>query len=92
LIWACLRRAGIRRVKSFNKKLDSFSSGASKNILDMVARMESNVDEAEAEIEIRDEITRTLGVNFPYKRVKNLESDAQVDRRLNEIKGKIQGR
>ena len=54
--------------------------------------MESNVDEAEAEIEIRDEITRTLGVNFPYKRVKNLESDAQVDRRLNEIKGKIQGR
>ncbi len=85
------RSKEIRREQSFNKKLDSFSSGASKNILDMVARMESKVDEAEAEIEIRDEITRTLGVNFPYERVKNLESDAQVDRRLNEIKRKIQG-
>ena len=81
----------IRRERSFNEKLDSFSSGASQNILDMVARMESKVDETEAEVEIRDEITRALGVSFPYERVKVLESDAEVDRRLNEIKEKIQG-
>jgi len=85
------RSREIRRELSLNEKLDSLSSGAGKNILDMVARMESKVDEAEAEIEIADEITRTLGISFPYERVKVLESDAEVDRRLDEIKGKIQG-
>lgn len=85
------RSKELGRERSFNEKLNSFSTGAGKNILDMVARMESKVDEAEAEVEIRDEITRTLGVSFPYERVKALESDAEVDRRLNEIKEKIQG-
>ena len=85
------RSREIRREQSLNEKLDSLSSGAGKNILDMVARMESKVDEAEAEIEIGDEITQTLGISFPYERVKVLESDAEVDRRLDEIKGKIQG-
>ena len=85
------RSREIRREQSFNEKLDSLSSDAGKNILDMVARMESKIDEAEAEIEIADEITRTLGISFPYERVKVLESDAEVDRRLDEIKGKIQG-
>lgn len=80
----------VRTEQSFNKQLDNFAGGASKSILDMVARMESRVDEAEAEVEIQDEITRTLGVSFPYERVKVLESDAEVDRRLNEIKEKIQ--
>ena len=85
------RSREIRRELSLNKELDSFSSGTGKNVLDMVARMESKVDEAEAEIEIADEITRTLGISFPYERVKVLESDAEVDRRLREIKEKIQG-
>ena len=86
------RSREIRKELSLNQKLDSFSGGASKNILDMVARIESKIDEAEAEIEIQDEITRTLGISFPYERVKVLESDAEVDRRLNEIKGKIHTR
>ena len=86
------RSREIRRELSLNEKLDSFSSGAGKNILDVVARMESKIDEAEAEIEIRDEITRTLGISFPYERVKVLESDTEVDRRLNEIKEKIHTR
>ena len=86
------RSREIRREQSFHEKFDSFSSGAGKNILDVVAGMESKIDEAEAEIEIHDEITRTLGISFPYERVKVLESDTEVDRRLNEIKGKIHTR
>ena len=85
------RSRQIRREQSLNKKWDSLSSGAGENILDMVARMEAKADETEAEIEIADEITRTLGVSFPYERVKVLESDAEVDRRLNEMKEEIQG-
>jgi phage shock protein A len=85
------RSREIRREQSWNRELPGSSSGADQNILDIVARMESKVDEAEAEIEIADEITRTLGVSFPYERVKVLESDAEVDRRLNEMKEEIQG-
>jgi len=85
------RSREIRSQKSSNKKLGDLSRDASKNILDIVAKMESKIEEAEGEIEIKDEIARTLGVSFPYERVKVLESDAEVDRRLTEIKRKIQG-
>ncbi len=85
------RSREIRSQKSSNKKLGDLSRDASKNILDIVAKMESKIEEAEGEIEIKDEIARTLGVSFPYERVRVLESDAEVDRRLTEIKRKIQG-
>ena len=85
------RSREIRSQKSSNKKLGDLSRDASKNILDIVAKMESKIEEAEGEIEIKDEIARTLGVSFPYERVKVLESDAEVDRRLTEIKRNIQG-
>jgi len=85
------RSREIRSQKSSNKKLGDLSRDASKNILDIVAKMESKIEEAEGEIEIKDEIARTLGVSFPYERVRVLESDAEVDRRLTEIKRNIQG-
>ncbi len=85
------RSREIRRAQSLSKKLNSLSSHKSQSILDMVAKMEIMVDEAEAEIGIQDEITQTLGVSFPYERVRVLESDAEVDRRLEEMKGEIQG-
>jgi phage shock protein A len=85
------RSREIRRRQSLNNKLDSLSGRKSQNILDMVARMEIMVDEAEAEVDLQNEITQTLGVSFPYERVRVLESDAEVDRRLKEMKGKIQG-
>ncbi len=84
------RSREIRRAQSPGKKLDGLSIRKSRNILDMVAKMETMVDEAEAELEIQNEITQTLGVSFPYERVKVLESDAEVDRRLKEMKGRIQ--
>jgi hypothetical protein len=52
--------------------------------------MESKVDEAEAEIDIQNEITQTLGVSFPYERVRVLEANAEVDKRLKQLKEKIQ--
>ena len=84
------RSREIRRTQSLDNKLDSFSGDKGRSILDMVARMETMVDEAEAEIDIQNEITQTLGVSFPYERVRVLESDAEVDKRLEQIKEKIQ--
>ena len=85
------RSREIRRAQSLNKKVDSLSNRKSQSILDMVAKMEIMVDEAEAEVDLQNEITQTLGVSFPYERVRVLESDAEVDRRLKKMKGKIQG-
>lgn len=85
------RSRKIRRAQSLNNKLESLSDGRCRSILDLVARMEIMVDEAEAEVEIQNEITQALGVSFPHERVRVLESDAEVDRRLKEIEEKIQG-
>jgi len=58
-------------------------------ILDIVAGMETRLDEAESEIVIRDEIARTLGPTFQHERAKELEADAEVERRLSELKKQL---
>lgn len=85
------RSREIRRRQSLDKTLNNLAGRKDKSILDIVTKMEVEVEEAEAQIEIQDEITQALGVGFPYERVKVLESDAEVDRRLDEMRGKIQG-
>ncbi len=60
--------------------------GGSESILDAVARMEAKVEENEAQCEIQSEIVQTLGASFPYERVRELESNVEVDRRLDDIK------
>ena len=59
------------------------------SILDMVARLEMKVEQAEAEVEIRDQISQTLGLTFPHERVVKLEADAEVGRRLELLKTRI---
>lgn len=84
------RSREIRRAQSLNNSLDSLSGRKSQSILDLVTKMELAVDEAEAEVDLQNEITQTLGVSFPYERVRLLESDAEVDKRLEQLKEKIQ--
>jgi len=57
-----------------------------RGLLDAVARMEAKVDEAEAAVEVHDRVTRTLGVGFETERVHALERDAEVERRLDQLK------
>ena len=59
------------------------------SILDMVARLEIKVEQAEAEVEIRDQISQTLGLTFPHERVVKLEADAEVGHRLELLKRRI---
>jgi phage shock protein A len=65
--------------------LHSQSLTANDDILETVARMEAKVDIAEAETEIRNEISKTLGLSFDEHRLKKLEQNAEVERRLKEI-------
>jgi len=60
-----------------------------ESILETIARMEMQVDEEEATLEIRDQISRTLGVTFQHERAVELENDAEVDRRLESLKKEI---
>lgn len=57
-----------------------------EGLLEAVARMEEKVDAAEAETEIRDEIAQALGPDFPEQRIRELERDAEVQRRLDALK------
>jgi phage shock protein A len=58
-----------------------------RNILDVISRMEVKVQEEEAHLEIQDEIRRTLGVTFEHERAIERENDAEVDRRLDVLRG-----
>ena len=83
-----LAHAASEQKKSKDKfmKID-IDSGSS--ILDIVARLEMKVEQAEAEVEIRDQISQTLGLTFQHERVVKLETDAEVGRRLELLKRRI---
>jgi len=57
-----------------------------RSILDTVARIETQIEQQQIEIEVQNELTKTLGVGFDQERIQKLEYDSQVDQRLNEIK------
>jgi len=56
------------------------------DLFDTIARMETKIDQQQSELEIQSELTKTLGIGFREERVKKLERDAEVDRRLSELK------
>jgi phage shock protein A len=84
-----LTRAHAAEQKKSQIKYLKHDTDSGSSILDMVARLEMKVDQAEAEVEIRDQISRTLGLTFPHERVVKLESDAEVGRRLEQLKRRI---
>jgi hypothetical protein len=55
-------------------------------ILDVVSRLETRLQEEETELEVHDQIRRTLGATFEQERVIEMENDAEVDRRLEELR------
>jgi phage shock protein A len=56
-------------------------------VLDAVARMETKVDESEAQVEIADEISRTLGDVLPEQDLGEIGRDEEIERRLRELRG-----
>lgn len=62
-----------------------------QSILDTIAGMETQVEEQEARLEIRDQIRQTLGATFQHERAIDLENDAEVDRRLEQLKNEAAG-
>ena len=77
---ACRRREHLDRVRQ------GPSGRRVQGILDAIARMEMDVQEQEARLEIQDQIRRTLGATFQHERAVELEDDAEVDRRLEALR------
>ena len=82
--------ARVRLLRQQVKTQDTaFPRRGASGILDAIARMEMKVEEQEAQAEIQDQIRQTLGATFQHERVVELENDAEVNRRLDELKGRI---
>lgn len=78
-----------RRAKLEKQMLDRFdnvSADTSKSILDAVARMEAGVDLDQARIEVQNEVSKTLGSTFDIDSLERIENNAEVDRRLDELR------
>ena len=84
-----LARAHAAEQKKSQVKYMKLTIDNGSSILDMVARLEIKVEQAEAEVEIRDQISQTLGLTFPHERVVKLEADAEVGHRLELLKRRI---
>ncbi len=61
------------------------------SILDAVARMEEKVGHAEAHADARDEVARTLGPDVVERDLEELRRNAEVERRLQELKARLGG-
>lgn len=74
--------------RSHQVKVQSQSNAETGDILDTVARMEAKIEVVQAESEIRNEISKTLGLSLDDRQLKKLEQNAEVQRRLDEITNK----
>jgi phage shock protein A len=78
-----LTRARVAKVQQKIQRTVSGSVGSSDSILDAVARLESNVEEAEAELEIQAGLTGdSSGSPSLQRRLSELDHDAEIEKRL----------
>lgn len=66
-----------------NKPHDLAINGS---ILEAVARLEMKIETDEAEIEVQNQLQQTLGLAFDAERVRKLERDVEIERRLNQLR------
>jgi phage shock protein A len=82
------------RIAAAQKKIERTVSGrvnSAASILDAVVRLEEKVEEAEAELEIRRGIDKGGFASSLEWRIDELERDAEVEKRLAELKKRISG-
>jgi phage shock protein A len=80
-----------RRAKLSKQAIRQYEAVTPKgmdDILEMVGRMESKVDLAESEVEVENHLTQTIDITMDSKQLDRKLRDAEVDRRLGEMKSK----
>lgn len=78
------REAGFRKkMQSANEKI---SIPSCENILDAVSRIEARIDLEEATVEVQNNITHNITPTIPIERIEQLENDAEINRRLDQLR------
>jgi phage shock protein A len=85
-----LTRARVARVQKKIQATVSGSAGSSDSILDAVARLESQIEETEAELEIQASLTgeATAGPSLERK-LSELDREARIEERLARLKEEV---
>ena len=78
------RRAKLK--KHALKQYETATPEGMDDILEMVGRMEAKVDQAESEVKVQNHITQTIDITLDTKELDRKVRDAEVDRRLREMK------
>jgi phage shock protein A len=85
-----LTRARVARTQQKIQRTVSGSIGSSGSILDAVARLEANVEEAEAELEIQASLTGETSVSPTLeKRLAQLDHEDEIEKRLEAIRRQV---
>ena len=85
-----LTRATVAKTRKKIQRTVNGSIGSTDSILDAVARLEANVQETEAELEIQARLTGDARINPSLeKKLAELTSNAEVENRLKELKKKV---
>lgn len=80
----------VRQRRQLEGTIERLAGSRTRNLLDLVAQMEMDVEAQEAELEIQDQIRQTLGATFEHERAIELENDAEVSRRLQELRNNLE--
>ena len=84
-----LTRARIAKTQRKIERTVSGTAGSASSILDAVVSLESKVDEAEAEVEIRRGMDKSRATPSLERRIEELERNEEIEKRLAELKKKI---
>ena len=86
-----LTRARVAKARKRVERTVQGPIGSAKSILDSVAQMESKVEEAEAELDVRREMGKGAGGPSLDKRLQQFEKDEEVEKRLAALQKKMGG-
>ena len=85
-----LTRARVAKAQQKIQRTVCGSVGSSDSILDAVARLEANIEEAEAELELQANLTGDSSASPALeKRLTELDHEAEVERRLKAIRQEV---
>ena len=85
-----LTRAKVAKAQQKIQRTVCGSVGSSDSILDAVARLEANIEEAEAELELQANLTGDSSASPALeKRLTELDHEAEVERRLKAIRQEV---
>lgn len=62
------------------------------DIWETIARMETHLEHQEIQLQVQNELSKTLGPDFNEERIQALERDDQVEQRLKQIKKQRDGK